>query len=60
MRGVIERSAFDIEVGRAFEERHQPLGGPRHPGSRKAFVIEHEGQNLEDVARRSERGKHIR
>ena len=59
MDGVVERAAFDVDVGGLFEERDEPRGCPRHPRLGKPLVVERRHKELEDVPSGTEAGKDI-
>ena len=59
MDGVVERAAFDVDVGGLFEERDEPRGCPRHPRLGKPLVVERRDKELEDVPSGTEAGKDI-
>ena len=59
MNGVVERAAFDVDVGGLFEERDEPRGCERHPRLGEPLVVEGRDEELEDVPGSAQAGEDV-
>ena len=59
MDGVVERAAFDVDIGGLFQERDEPRGCARHPRLGEPLVVEGRNEELEDVPGGTEAGEDV-